>query len=60
MSYLATMPNDITLVKKHKIIELWVNLIQAKLDQFRTELDFEKRNEIEEAILTYIEKLEEM
>ena len=60
MPYLSTTPDAITLVKKHKIIELWVNLIQAKLDQFRTELDFEKRNEIEEAILTYIEKLEEM
>ena len=48
------------LVKRNRIIELLANLIQAKIDKLRTEPNHEKIKEMEETILKYISKLEEV
>ena len=60
MPYIATNSEAIVLVKKNRIIELWASLIQAKIDQLRTEPNYEKRNDTEENILEHICKLEEV
>ena len=60
MTYIACTQETIVLIKRNKIIELYANLILSKIDQHRTEIDYEKRNEIEEEIITYLEKLEKV
>ena len=48
------------LVKRHKLVDIYIDLITTKIYHLRTQTDYEKRNDIEETILELIAMLRDV
>ena len=51
MNYIATNNDAIEVAKRNKLINIYGELIETKIYHLRTQIDHEKRNEIEETEL---------
>ena len=60
MNYVATNNDAIEVLKRNKLIDVYVDLLTTKIYHLRTQTDYEKRKEIEDIILELIAMLRDV
>ena len=60
MNYVATNNDAIEVLKRNKLVNVYVDLITTKLYHLRTQKDYEKRKETEDIILELIAMLRDV